>query len=160
MHFEKVYHLKVDIEYRTLASIYWVLFNTSAPPARIDEAIESMLPDQFEILLYKKNSEYKSWRHSENNFVWRTCPQTDLLVLSVMDGISATSVSCTHIIQWVGQLDSLEISKFQFVSIGNSCVSQNSNWYYIERNYAETYTYKIQNFLICTFQNAFLFCSL
>ena len=75
----------------------------------------------------------------ENNFVWRTCPQTDLLVLSVMDGISATSVSCTHIIQWVGQLDSLEISKFQFVSIGNSCVSKNSNSYYIEGNYAETY---------------------
>ena len=33
----------------------------------------------------------------------------------------------------------MEISKFQFVSIGNSCVSQNSNSYYIEGNYAETY---------------------
>ena len=34
------------------------LFNALAASARIDEAIESMLPDQFEILLYKKNSEY------------------------------------------------------------------------------------------------------
>ena len=33
--------------------------------ARIDEAIESMVPDQFEILLYKKNSEYANlfWHH-------------------------------------------------------------------------------------------------
>ena len=37
---------------------HWDLFNTIAASARIDEAIESMLPDQFEILLYKKNSEY------------------------------------------------------------------------------------------------------
>ena len=122
-----------------LASIYWVLFNTSAPPARIDEAIESMLPDQFEILLYKKNSEYKSWRHSGKQFCLENVSPNWFTGI-VRDGwVSATSVSCTHIIQWVGQLDSLEISKFQFVSIGNSCVSQNSNWYYIERNHAKTY---------------------
>ena len=34
------------------------LCNAVAASARIDEAIESMVPDQFEILLYKKNSEY------------------------------------------------------------------------------------------------------
>ena len=34
------------------------LFNALPTSARIDEAIESMVPDQFEILLYKKNSEY------------------------------------------------------------------------------------------------------
>ena len=34
------------------------LFDALAASARIDEAIESMVPDQFEILLYKKNSEY------------------------------------------------------------------------------------------------------
>ena len=43
-----------------------------ATSARIDEAIESMLPDQFEILLYKKNSEstyiHKSLWHDTDKY--------------------------------------------------------------------------------------------
>ena len=47
------------------------LCNAVAASARIDEAIESMVPDQFEILLYKKNSEYSYINpgDTENTFV-------------------------------------------------------------------------------------------
>ena len=96
-----------------LASIYWVLFNTSAPPARIDEAIESMLPDQFEILLYKKNSEYKSWRHSGKQFCLENVSPNWFTGI-VCDGWDIRHLSELHTyypMSWtVGQFGDIQIS--------------------------------------------------
>ena len=45
-----------------LASIYWVLFNTSAPPARIDEAIAANKFNQLRLIdrISVKDPEYEA----------------------------------------------------------------------------------------------------
>ena len=142
-----------------LASIYWVLFNTSAPPARIDEAIESMLPDQFEILLYKKNSEYKSWRHSGKQFCLENVSPNWFTGI-VRDGWDIRHLSELHTyypMSWtVGQFGDIQISICEHWEL--LCLPKLQLILYWEKSRRSLY--KIKKFLICTFQNAFPFCSL